>query len=81
MTHRHITATDWSLMAIESLLDRGTLEDWREFARAIKRDPSLPARVRKVCDYRQPDGAERIALALLPTDDSPAHGDGHRVAP
>ncbi len=65
MKHRHITTNDWSLMAIESLFERGLLEDWREFARALKHDPSLRARVRKVCAYREPDGSERIALALM----------------
>jgi len=65
MMHRHLTTQEWSLMAIESLFDRGTLSDWREFARDLKADPTLPERVRRVCAYRAPDGAEGIALALL----------------
>jgi len=69
MKHRHITTSEWSLMAIESLFERGSLEDWREFARALKDDPSLQERVRKVCAYREPDGSERIALALMEADE------------
>lgn len=52
-------------MAIESLFDRGTLEDWREFVRAMRRDPSIADRALCVCAYRAPDGAEGIARALI----------------
>ena len=65
MKHRHINTDVWSLMAIESLFDRGTLADWREFATALRSDRTLPDRVRRVCGYRQPDGAERIAMAIV----------------
>jgi len=65
MIHRHLTTEAWSLMAIESLFDRGTLDDWRELARALKTDRTLAERVRRVCAYREPDGAERIAEVLL----------------
>ena len=65
MIHRHITTSKWTLMAIESLFDRGTLQDWREFSAAVQTDGHLVEQVRKVCQYRTPDGAERIAQALL----------------
>jgi len=65
MMHRHIITSKWTPMAIESLFDRGALQDWREFAAALKADEDLAEQVRKVCQYRAPDGAERIAEALL----------------
>ena len=42
MQHRNIHDGGWSLMAIESLFERGgELPDWREFTAALKDDPSL----------------------------------------
>ena len=66
MIHRHLTTSKWTAMAIESLFDRGTLQDWRQFAAALKADPDLAGEVRRVCAYRSADGAERIAEAILP---------------
>lgn len=65
MIHRHLTTTEWSRMAIESLFDRGTLADWREFVAALRRDDALAEEVLRVCAYREPDGAERIARVLI----------------
>ena len=65
MQHRHLTTQQWTLMAIESLFDRGQLEDWREFAAALRTDAALAQRTLRVCDYRKPDGAEGIARALM----------------
>jgi hypothetical protein len=65
MMHRHITTTKWTMMAIESLFDRGTLADWREFAAELEGNEELAEKVRKVCGYRAADGAERIAGAIL----------------
>lgn len=65
MQHRHLTTQEWTLMAIESLFDRGQLEDWREFAAALRADAALAERTLHVCDYRKPDGAEGIARALI----------------
>lgn len=65
MIHRHITTSKWTAMAIESLFERGTLQDWRDFATALQADADLITEVRKVCGYRRPDGAERIAEAIL----------------
>jgi len=67
MMHRHLQKgkENWSLMEIESLFERGNLSDWLEFANALKYDLSIATRVQQVCHYRKPDGAERIALALL----------------
>lgn len=74
MLHRHITSEGWTLMAIESLFDRGGLADWRELSDAIRTDRQAKERLAAVCRYREPDGAERIAMALMvesPMPDSP----------
>lgn len=65
MIHRHLATTAWSLMAIESLFDRGNVEDWREFANALRGDQALAERTLRVCAYREPDGAEAIARVLI----------------
>ncbi len=65
MIHRHITSTDWSKMAIESLFDRGTLDDWREFAQALRVDLGVAERALAVCSYREPDGSEGLARVLV----------------
>lgn len=65
MQHRHITTQEWTLMAIESLFDRGQLQDWREYAAALRADPDLAGRTLRVCAYRKSDGAEGIAQALI----------------
>gem|GEM_PF-5832656 len=36
MIHSNINSEEWSLMAIESLFDRGDISDWREFAAAMR---------------------------------------------
>ena len=46
MIHRHITTSKWTAMAIESLFDRGTLQDWCEFAKALKADVDMIMEVR-----------------------------------
>lgn len=34
---------EWPAEAIETVIDRGTLSDWRQLARAIRRNPWGPA--------------------------------------
>jgi hypothetical protein len=51
MHDTHLAAQDWTLMAIESLKQRGRVADWREFARALTKSDLLAARAtpREVC--------------------------------
>lgn len=41
MMHRNTTTSEWTLMALESLMERGQLADWREFARALEGNERL----------------------------------------
>ena len=65
MLQRHLTTTSWNLMAIEALMERGALEDWREFAAALRADPEVGRAVARVCAYRPADGARELARTLL----------------
>ena len=52
-------------MAIEALFERGTLDDWREFAAALRADPEVGRAAARVCAYRPADGARELARTLL----------------
>ena len=42
MMHRNLTTSEWTLMALESLMERGQLGEWREFARLLRETSSSP---------------------------------------
>lgn len=65
MNHRHIDTGEWSLMAIESLFDRGSLTDWQGFSASLRGDIAIAHRALRVTKYREPDGSEGIARALI----------------
>jgi hypothetical protein len=57
MIHRHLDndvgpIEEWGLAALDDLLERGDLGDWRPLARAIAADPfgPLAERILKLCD-------------------------------
>ena len=43
MMHRNLTTRERSLMALESLMKRGELADWREFVRCSRETSNSPA--------------------------------------
>lgn len=49
MHHRHLNHQDFTLAAIDDVIDRGGVEDWFELRSAALADPSLLERVRRVC--------------------------------
>jgi hypothetical protein len=66
MHHRNITTTEWTRMAIDSLFDRGTLPDWREFAQALKADDGTLAKEALFMAERHEDkGAAALARTLV----------------
>ena len=65
MKHRNITSEDWSRMAIDSLFERGTLPDWREFAEALKKDERLTKETLFMCQTHQNQDPAKLALTLL----------------
>lgn len=65
MIHRHLHDQSWSLMAIESLLERGKLADWQEFARAMHRDRSIAEAALRVCEGPVDEGSAELARTLV----------------
>ncbi len=65
MIQRHLQGETWSLMAIESLLERGGLPDWREFARALRQDRRLAEATLHVCDGPVDPGSAELARTLV----------------
>lgn len=56
MFHRHITETEKpSLAAIDDIIDRGGVEDWRGLKRLADADANLIAKILKVCAARVSD--------------------------
>lgn len=65
MQHRHIRTDDWTLMAIESLLDRGQLSDWREFVQVMKSDPQLAERMLQMARGHEDVRSAALARMLI----------------
>lgn len=65
MRHRHLTTQEWTLMAIESLMQRGRLADWQEFAEALSNSEPLARRALRVCEYVEDRGSAALARMLV----------------
>jgi len=65
MLHRHLTTTEWTPMAVESLLDRGVLADWQEFARDLRRDPSLARTALRMAEHHEDRGSAALVRILV----------------
>ena len=65
MRHRHLRTRQWTLMAIESLLERGRLADWREFARSLSTSKRLAADTLRVCEYTEDRRSAALAKVLV----------------
>ena len=53
MKHRHLVHEDFTLAAIEDILDRGVWEDWEELITPIEADPhgEIAEYTRKACEH------------------------------
>lgn len=49
MLHRHLNHQDFSLAAIDDVIDRGKIEDWRELRRAALEDRTTMEMVLRIC--------------------------------
>jgi hypothetical protein len=52
-------------MAIESLLDRGHLADWREFAQALSKSERLAGDTLRVCECAEDRRSAALAKVLV----------------
>lgn len=75
MRHRHLDvapdtrAGDLPLAALDDVLDRGTIEDWRPLLRAIRSDPhgALAGRVLHLCARHEMFGTSRLLPVWIGT--------------
>ena len=65
MRHRHLTTQEWTLMAIESLMERGQLADWRQFAQALATSERLAQNTLRVCEYVEDRASAALARVLV----------------
>ena len=65
MRHRNITTGEWTLMAIDSLFERGTLPDWQEFAEALKDNAELARNTLFMCERHSDKGSAALARTLV----------------
>lgn len=63
MRHRHLNHTEFTLAAIDSVIERGSAEDWRELREATGTRPELIAKIVRVCEAQRnnPYSAELYA--------------------
>lgn len=55
MLHRHLNHQDFTLAAIDDVIDRGRRQDWAELRRAALTDRDVMEKVRRVCDAHVQD--------------------------
>ena len=65
MMHRNLTTREWTLMALESLMERGQLADWREFARALEGNEQLACDALCVSKYVEDRASASLARVLV----------------
>ncbi|HMP05229.1 MAG TPA: hypothetical protein PJ982_02675 [Lacipirellulaceae bacterium] len=65
MQHRHLTPLHWSAAAVDSALERGGLEDWRELFAAVRADAAVAELVLRVARQRNEGRASALAAALV----------------
>ncbi len=65
MRHRNLTTHEWSRMAIDSLFDRGTLPDWREFAQELRNNEELARNTLFMCEHHQEKASAALAQTLV----------------
>jgi hypothetical protein len=65
MQHRNITTERWTRMAIDSLFERGTFHDWREFAQALKDDAALARNTLAMCECHSDKRSAALARTLV----------------
>lgn len=65
MEHRHINNQSWSAATVDSALERGSLQDWRELFAAVRRNREVAVLVLRVASEHDLGGASILAKALV----------------
>ena len=54
MRHRHIDTQEYTLTAIDDVIERGLLGDWLELRDAVRSSSAVAHHVRQICDHQIP---------------------------
>lgn len=49
MIHRHLTHRNYTMAAIDDVIQRGTMSDWVDLREAIRAEPVLLDKVERIC--------------------------------
>jgi hypothetical protein len=52
MEHRHLSGPSWTLAAVDDVIARGGMEDWKELRRAAADEAEAHERILRVCAGR-----------------------------
>src|SRR5688500_2444900 len=55
MLHRHLNHSEWTLAAIDDVIARGRLDDWKESREAAARQPENQDRILRVAKHHVSD--------------------------
>ncbi len=53
MRHRHLNHDEYTLAAIDSVIERGSPDDWRELREAALARPALIPMIARVCEAQR----------------------------
>jgi hypothetical protein len=59
MRHRHLNHDRFTRAAIDDIIARGRLPEWRALREALKADPSVRSKVLRVCAARSGDSSNQ----------------------
>lgn len=65
MRHRHINDTAWTRAAIDSVLERGDLDDWKELFQAAKANRELAKDILAMAVTHKEDGTAELVAGIL----------------
>ena len=55
MRHRHLNHEEYTLAAIDDVIERGGRSDWGEMRRAAEADPEIIKKIQRICSARTED--------------------------
>ncbi len=65
MRHRHLNHEDFTLAAIDDIIERGARRDWSELRKAAECDAVIAQKIRQICEARaRQDNPQRHRLWL-----------------
>jgi len=59
MLHRHLNHSDWTLAAIDDVIARGRLDDWKELRDVAATHPDIRERILRVAEPHLSDPYEQ----------------------